>query len=106
MSWDTIGKSAKRMGITHPRNVKRVDPAPPAARPPGKSQPGKSPRKRFGFAIDMHWPPGWTTRWAREPWIQWFDTPRKRDQAMEAERKKIAASPHTAREITGPVERR
>ena len=73
------GKRAKRLGMTHPRVLRRIDPSREKPTPKVKSQ---RPRRPFGFSYEsaLRW---WTpefTRWIRQ--YQWSPTRAAANQAM------------------------
>lgn len=73
-----VGKSAKYMGLLHPRVIKRLDPVPGKATPP--RTPSK-PKKRYGYSYEHR---RWNSSGFGETLFRcWFRTQKSRDQAME-----------------------
>lgn len=76
-----VGKSAKRMGKAHPRNVKKTDREP--IRYGKKSKP-----QRYGITVEYNY---WLTKdWERITY-SWHATEKARDQALDTLRRKIVA---------------
>ncbi len=73
-----VGKKAKRLGITHPRVLRRV--GPPREKPTAKVK-AQRPRRPFGFSYESalrRWTPEFT-RWIRQ--YEWFQTRAAANQA-------------------------
>lgn len=87
MSWDDIGKAAKRKGTLRVNHARKLDPV-PEKRPPGIAKPHSKVEKPFGYSYEMgaFWrkPPSWCR------YFHWFETERARDQSMHDFKKKIA----------------
>jgi hypothetical protein len=84
MSYDHVGKAAKRKGVMRFNHVRKLDPV-PEKRPPGVAKPHRKVEKPFGYSYEM----GIFSRsWRR--YFQWFETEAARDQSMRALGKKIA----------------
>jgi hypothetical protein len=76
-----VGKKAKRLGITHPRVLRRIDPPREKPTPKAKSH---RPRRPFGFSYEHAlrcWTPEFT-RWIRT--YEWFQTRAAANQSMQA----------------------
>lgn len=75
-----VGKSAKHMGIAHPRVVRKMDPVPIRATPAAKA--GVKVRKKYGYTYERRWKPD--GKWNRVTHYSWYATERKRNDAMRA----------------------
>lgn len=76
-----VGKAAKHMGITHPRDLRRIDPVP--ERPTPKPKAKHKVATPFGYSFMYA---GLMARWQRKPpkvEQRWFATARQRDQALK-----------------------
>jgi hypothetical protein len=76
-----VGKAAKHMGITHPRDLRRIDPALERATP--KVKPKRKVETPFGYSYVYD---GLMARYRRKPSQverKWFATARQRDQALK-----------------------
>jgi hypothetical protein len=79
-----VGKAAKRMGVTHPRDLRRSESTERAT--PARVKRAKI-EKRFGFTYEIRWFSH--LKWkVRE---QWFKTAKARDQAMKHQAKATAS---------------
>jgi len=84
MSYDDVGKSAKRSGVMRVNHVRKLTPVPERATPAAK--PHRKVEKPFGFSYE-----GWSW-WRRFKgdapfWVRcysWFKTAAARDQAMRS----------------------
>jgi hypothetical protein len=79
-----VGKAAKRMGVTHPRDLRRTMSSERAT--PARVKRAKV-EKRFGFSYEIRW-------FSHLKWKlreQWFKTSKARDQAMKHQAKASAS---------------
>jgi hypothetical protein len=76
-----VGKAAKQMGVTHPRDLRRIDPVLERATPKPKSK--RKVETPFGYSFVYD---GLMARFRRKPpktEQKWFATARQRDQALK-----------------------
>lgn len=108
-----LGKSAKHMGVTHPRDLRKTDPVPLRATPKAVKRPKalkpygfeyqhrevrwKQEGRRYSFDGYYDW------KW-RENW-SWYETPKQRDQALSAWRKQHAGYRKDSYGEARPVDR-
>ena len=92
MSTD-VGKSAKHMGKTHPRDAKKLDPREPPPATFHEVREKTKTRKRFGFEYQRR-TASWDSdvkdrrwgRWEQRTHWTWYETAKQRDQAMRVYR--------------------
>jgi hypothetical protein len=84
VSYDQVGKRGKEMGRLKPNALRKLDPAPPPAKLPGKETKRRKERN-FGYSYEARYffRKGWQVR------EEWFATERQRDQSMKLLQRRI-----------------
>lgn len=77
-----LGKSGKRFGQLHPRDLRKADATPEHPTPAVKTQ--KKARKRFGYQYQYRGRWGDNRKWRTREHYHWYETERQRDDAMKA----------------------
>jgi hypothetical protein len=76
-----VGKAAKHMGVTHPRDLRRIDPVP--ERPTPKPKAKRKVETPFGYSFVYAGLMAWGRRKPPKVERKWFATVRQRDQAIK-----------------------